>query len=55
MTCQHCIHFKRRTASSGTCWLRAEAYPAKEAQTHPEASCDSWTSKTERAAAPVER
>jgi hypothetical protein len=51
--CRLCYWWKRRTAVSGTCWLRAEVYPAKEASTSPDATCDGWTAKVERAEASV--
>ncbi len=46
--CRLCYFWKRRTAASGTCWLKAEVYPAAEALTTPEATCDSWKPKTEK-------
>ena len=46
--CRLCYFWKRRTAVSGTCWLKAEVYPAPQAQTTPDATCDSWKPKTEK-------
>jgi hypothetical protein len=44
--CRLCSWWKRRTAVSGTCWLRAEVYPSPQASTAPEFTCDSWQPKT---------
>lgn len=44
--CSTCSQWKRRTAVSGTCWMRAEVYPSPQAFTRPEDTCDSWQPKT---------
>ncbi len=49
--CRLCYFWKRRTPVSGTCWLKVEVYPAKEAMTTPDASCDAWKAKTEKVSA----
>jgi hypothetical protein len=47
--CRLCLNWKRKTAVTGVCWLRAASYPSVAAQTTPEASCESWTAKTVKA------
>ena len=48
MTCSHCFHWKRREADLGVCWQRLAEYPAPEAHTRAEATCQEWTPKVWR-------
>jgi hypothetical protein len=43
--CATCLWWKQRDWNSGTCWKRAEEFPAPRTTTHAESLCHKWLAK----------
>lgn len=48
MTCRCCLHWKRRTPTTGTCWLMDDLYPHPITTTHEADTCADFTPKVSR-------